>query len=64
MAEAGRLNSARQHMTDIDRLEQETLAKIHAANSEGELEAVRLAALGKKRRNLRLIGDARQNVAR
>ena len=48
MAEAGRLNSARQHMTDIDRLEQETLAKIHAANSEGELEAVRLAALGKK----------------
>ena len=35
-------------MTDIDRLEQDTLRQIAEATDEAALESVRLAALGKK----------------
>lgn len=50
-------------MTDIAQLENETLARIEAADDEAGLEAVRLGALGKGR-HFRVALDVGQNVAR
>ena len=51
-------------MTDLVQLESEILAQIAAAGDEAALEAVRVAALGKKGSISALLVDARQDVAR
>ena len=50
-------------MTDLAQLESQILAEIAAADDEAALEAVRVAALGKKGSISALAGDARQDVA-
>ena len=50
-------------MTDLVQLESEILAEIAAAGDEAALEAVRVAALGKKGLDLGAAVDARQDVA-
>ncbi len=51
-------------MTDLAKLEAETLHQIDAADSEAALEAVRVGALGKKGAISALLATLGQNVAR
>ncbi len=50
-------------MSDIDTLERDILAGVESAADEGALEAVRVAALGKKGSSLRAPQDARRDGA-
>ena len=50
-------------MTDTAQLEQQILAEVAAAGDEAALEAVRVAALGKKRLAHRAAEDARHAAA-
>ena len=50
-------------MTDLATLESQILSDIAAAGDEAAIEAVRVAALGKKGSISALLVDARQDVA-